>query len=122
MRMRSQYSSPGARWVLFLAAVAYGVVSGAVPVLHFSADGSGPEVVQHASGLETSAGGGGSQLPHAPDDLDCLYCQVLTSSDHPGVSPAVSITSPTYRTAESLPDDRPAVLGSAVYGARAPPA
>ncbi len=123
MHMSSHYSPPGARWVFLLATIVYTLAAGLAPAVHFSEDGE--EFSAYLALLVASDGTGEAPAPpppHNPDDLDCLFCQVLTAPaqvadvDLPQV--ALRPTSPGFE----LPTDPVATPGRLAPGARAPPA
>ena len=128
--MRSQYFPSATRWVFAAAALAYVLAMVVAPAQHFGEEGSelsaflaDIEHVAHDSELDPrSPEDAPAPFPdHGPDELDCLFCQVLSVPAHPAVGDLPSVASfATELEAPVATHPAPAVPFRA-NGARAPP-
>ena|GEM_PF-3131960 len=100
--MRSQYSPPATRWVLAAAALAYVLAMVVAPAQHFAEEGSELSAfladIQHAAhGSELdqrSPEDSPAPFPdHGPEELDCLFCQVLSAPANPAGGDLASVAS-----------------------------
>lgn len=122
MRMRTHSSPPGARWLLLLTTSVYVLAVGAAPALHFADSGYGIG----ESTWSVGSGDGEERAPptetHAPDQGDCLLCQVISSAAHPEPPELGSVAPPSSYLALPVPSaEPPPAVVSLAFAARAPP-
>ncbi len=134
--MRSQYATfsvrPWARWVVAAAMLVFGMGVGVAPVLHLAEDGeeinqflTAVAEFQEASAEDPDLGDQHAPRPpshHVPDDVDCLFCQLLISptvTSSGDLSPNWDLTVGEVVTVPALRDTSSALSGA--NSARAPP-
>ncbi len=128
--MRSQYSPPATRWVFAAAALAYVLAMVVAPAQHFAEEGSELSAfladVEHVAYDSAPDQRPSEDAPapfpdHGPDELDCLYCQVLSVPAHPAAGDLPRVAS--FATELEAPTaTHPVPTGPfRANGARAPP-
>lgn len=130
MRMKSQHSPPATRWVFAAAALAYVLAMVVAPAQHFAEEGSelsaflaDVEHVAHGSAPDPrSPEDAPAPFPdHGPDELDCLFCQVLSVPAHPAAGDLPSVASFAMELEAPAATHPVPTAPFRANGARAPP-